>query len=71
MAYTCTNRHYLLPLLEVTQLQIRLAIDCCPGKTNDSNFVEGHVQCTGVRQQDVRDQQSACKRGLAKDHNSL
>lgn len=54
MAYTCTNRRYLLPLLEVTQLQIS-AIDCYPRKTNDSNFVEGHVRGTAVRQEDTRE----------------
>lgn len=53
MAYTCTNRRYLLPLLGVTQLQIPSSFDCYPGKTNDSNFVKGHVQGIGVLQQDT------------------
>lgn len=70
MAYTCTNRHYLLPLLEVTQLQISSTIDYDPGKTNDSNSAEGHVHqspATGHKRQ----QQSACRRDLSKDHNRL
>lgn len=52
MAYTYTNRHCLLPLLEVTQPQISPAIDSYPRKTNDSNFVEGHVQGTVDQPQD-------------------
>lgn len=63
MAYTCTNRCYLLPLLEMTQLQVSSAIDCYPRKTNDSNFVEGHVQGTGAWQQGTREMSSL----LAKD----
>lgn len=46
------NRYCLLPLLEVTQPQISPAIDSYPRKTNDSNFVEGHVQGTVDQPQD-------------------
>lgn len=55
MAYTCTNRRYLLPLLEVTQLQISSTIDCYLGKTNDWNFVEWLVQGPTDQQQETRD----------------
>lgn len=72
MAYTCTNRRYLLSLLEVTQLQISSTIDCYLGKTNDWNFVEWLVQGTTDQQQDTREISTLlAKKSLSKDHSSL